>query len=500
MTTRHPHPDADENERVRPRHVLLGVTGSIAAFKACQLASDLTKRGHEVRVMMTAAATRFVGPITFDSLTHTPTRTAMFPETEYVSTTDASGNTRLGISHIADAKWADIVVIAPATANVIAKFASGIADDYLTSTVLAATCPKLVCPAMNVHMYENLATQRNIGECRELGFRFVEPATGLLACEDVGKGRLADLPDIEQAIDAVLAEDPAGDNTEHAGEASPETGNTESPTVESAAIESTGATAPLAGLNVLITAGPTQEPLDPIRYLTNHSTGKMGYALAEAARDMGATVTLVSGPVALDAPAGVRIDRVTTAQEMFEAVSSHFPEADLTVMAAAVGDFRPVNAASEKIKKHGRTTLELELTANPDILAWAGSRKRTDGSQVICGFAMETQHLIENAAKKLLEKHCDMLVANNLREPGAGFATDTNVVTILTPTDEQTADIEQLSRMPKRRLAGEILNRLNSLRAQVPQTVRTVGLNQRSEPTVATTTNAENHNAHNVCP
>lgn len=449
------------------KHVLLGVTGSIAAFKACQLASNLTKAGYEVRVAMTAAATQFVGPLTFDSLTHTPTRTTMFPESEYAQHADASGNTRLGISHIEDAKWADIVVVAPATANVIAKFATGIADDYLTSTVLAATCPKLVCPAMNVHMYENPVTQRNIGECRELGFRFVEPVTGLLACQDVGKGKMASPEDIQQAISAILE-----DHTDHADASNAANALKQATTpvasddLQSAnPLDHSNNGRDLHGLKVLVTAGPTQEPLDPVRYLTNHSTGKMGYAIAQAARDRGAEVTLVSGPVALAALPDVRTIRVQTAQEMFEAMQAEFASADLTIMAAAVGDFRPVQASGEKIKKHGRTTITLELTSNPDILAWAGSHKRTDGSQAICGFAMETQHLIENAAKKLLDKQCDMLVANNLREPGAGFATDTNVVTILTPTAEQTADIEQLERMPKQELAGVILQRLNDIRS-----------------------------------
>ena len=409
--------------RMSAKHVLLGVTGSIAAFKACQLASNLTKAGYEVRVAMTAAATQFVGPLTFDSLTHTPTRTTMFPESEYAQHADASGNTRLGISHIEDAKWADIVVVAPATANVIAKFATGIADDYLTSTVLAATCPKLVCPAMNVH--------------------------------------------IQQAISAILE-----DHTDHADASNAANALKQATTpvasddLQSAnPLDHSNNGRDLHGLKVLVTAGPTQEPLDPVRYLTNHSTGKMGYAIAQAARDRGAEVTLVSGPVALAALPDVRTIRVQTAQEMFEAMQAEFASADLTIMAAAVGDFRPVQASGEKIKKHGRTTITLELTSNPDILAWAGSHKRTDGSQAICGFAMETQHLIENAAKKLLDKQCDMLVANNLREPGAGFATDTNVVTILTPTAEQTADIEQLERMPKQELAGVILQRLNDIRS-----------------------------------
>ncbi|MBW3088482.1 bifunctional phosphopantothenoylcysteine decarboxylase/phosphopantothenate--cysteine ligase CoaBC [Bifidobacterium sp. 82T24] len=445
---------ANHSSGTRPRHILLGVTGSIAAFKACQLASNLTKHGHEVRVMMTASATKFVGPVTFDSLTHTATRTAMFPAAEYATYTDEFGEARVGVSHIEDAKWADVVVIAPATANVIAKFASGIADDYLTSTTLAATCPKLVCPAMNVHMYENPATQRNIAECRELGFRFVDPTSGLLACQDVGKGRLAEPEDIEKAIDALLAENDAA---------------TDATTPAPAATGDGHADQPLKGLNVLVTAGPTQEPLDPVRYLTNHSTGKMGYALAAAARDMGAHVTLVSGPVSLEAPEGVDVVDVTTARDMFAAVSERFDATDVTVMAAAVGDFRAETASPQKIKKHGRTTLTLELVSNPDILAWAGEHKRDDGSQVLCGFAMETEHLVENAAKKLAEKHCDMLVANNLRDPGAGFATDTNVVTILTPPDDvehdhSIADIERIGQMPKTDLARLILGRLAALR------------------------------------
>lgn len=455
------HSQRRHHKTQRPLHILLGVTGSIAAFKACQLASSLTKHGCEVRVMMTAAAQKFIGPASFDALTHTTTRTDMFPASEYAVSTDEYGDARVGVSHIEDAKWADMVVIAPATANVIAKFAYGLADDYLTSTVLAATCPKLVCPAMNVHMYENPATQRNIRICRELGFRFVDPTSGMLACQDVGKGRMAEPADIETVIGDILAE--AERATTPSGNATPAATSTATPDT----------TPFLKGLNVLVTAGPTQEPLDPVRYLTNHSTGKMGYALAEAARDLGATVTLVSGPVSLPEPEGVNIVHVTTARDMFAAVSDNFKHADITVMAAAVGDFRAETASPQKIKKHGRTTLTLELVANPDILAWAGEHKRTDGSQTLCGFAMETEHLVENAARKLAEKHCDMLVANNLRDPGAGFATDTNVVTILTPAadaddpaDEShnIADIERIAQMPKTELAKLILARLNGLR------------------------------------
>ena len=416
-------------------HILLGITGSIAAFKACHLASDWSKQGHEVRVVMTAAAQEFVTPLTFSSLTHTPTRTSMF--TAGLGSSDvADVPTRpLQIGHIADAKWADILVIAPASADIIAKIACGIADDQLTSTVLAyAEGPKILCPAMNVHMYANAVTQRNIATCKELGWTVVEPESGMLACGDAGKGRMEEPAGIEEAVDGLLLANRPDEDL------------------------------PLKGLNVLVTAGPTQEPLDPVRFLTNHSTGKMGYALAETARDLGAHVTLVSGPVALEKPYGVDTVAVTTAQDMFDAVRSRFDNADITVMAAAVGDFRPVEQARDKIKKNGRSSIELELTSNPDILAWAGEHRRPD--QTLCGFAMETRDLEANAAKKLNGKHCDMLVANNLRTPGAGFATDTNVVTVLTPGE--TADrpsIERWSKMGKDALAKRILVKLAAMRA-----------------------------------
>ena len=416
-------------------HILLGVTGSIAAFKACHLASDWSKQGHEVRVVMTAAAQEFVTPLTFSSLTHTPTRTSMF--TAGLGSSDvADVPTRpLQIGHIADAKWADILVIAPASADIIAKIACGIADDQLTSTMLAYDeGPKILCPAMNVHMYANAVTQRNIATCKELGWTVVEPESGMLACGDAGKGRMEEPAGIEEAVDGLLLANRPDEDL------------------------------PFKGLNVLVTAGPTQEPLDPVRFLTNHSTGKMGYALAETARDLGAHVTLVSGPVALEKPYGVDTVAVTTAQDMFDAVRSRFDNADITVMAAAVGDFRPVEQARDKIKKNGRSSIELELTSNPDILAWAGEHKRPD--QTLCGFAMETRDLEANAAKKLNGKHCDMLVANNLRTPGAGFATDTNVVTVLTPGE--TADrpnIERWSKMGKDALAKRILVKLATMRA-----------------------------------
>lgn len=433
-------------------HIMLGVTGSIAVFKACQLVSDWGKRGYETRVAMTAAAQRFVTPLSFASLAHTPVRTAMFPDS--ADSQDAVDAQRLGISHIDDAKWAGVLVIAPATADIIAKIAHGIADDYLTSMVLAYQGPKILCPAMNTRMYDNPVTQRNLAECREFGWTVIEPATGRLACQDTGKGKLADLGDIEEAVDAAIGKPDAADVSRD---------------------PDASATCRLAGLHVLVTAGPTQEPLDPVRYLTNHSTGKMGYALAQAAQAMGAEVTLVSGPVSLDEPKGVHTIRVETAQEMFDAVRDHFAQADITIMAAAVGDFRPEHPSGQKIKKTGGAMPPITLVQNPDILAWAGEHKRPDGSQVVCGFAMETQDLLANAQSKLERKHCDMLVANDLNEPGAGFAHDTNRVVILTPNTGGNAaagakashiNAEPQPLMDKRDLAAVIVGRLARMRQE----------------------------------
>ena len=449
-------------------HILLGVTGSIAAFKACHLASDWTKAGHKVRVIETVAAEQFVTPLTFASLTHTQTRTAMFPNvTAAAIQGDVTSNPTVpaSINHIADAAWADALVIAPASA--------GLADDTLTSTILAYPgSVKVLCPAMNVHMFENPATQRNLRMCKELGWTIVEPGSGNLACGDTGKGRMEEPAVIEQAVDELL-----GETTQVPGQNSPasnanntsnaNTADNTGDTVDNA--NSTGNhSRPLHGLHVLVTAGPTQEPLDPVRFLTNHSTGKMGYGFAHEAAALGATVTLISGPVSLPEPAEPSITtiHVTTARQMFEAVQQAYETADIIVMTAAVGDFRVSEVAGEKIKKAGRSSIQIELVANPDILAWVGTHKRTDGSQVLCGFAMETQNLIENAAKKLADKHCDMLVANNLRTPGAGFATDTNVVTVLTPGE--TADrpsIERWSKMGKDALAKRILVKLATMRA-----------------------------------
>ena len=452
-------------------HILLGVTGSIAAFKACHLASDWTKTGNEVRVIETAAAEQFVTPLTFTSLTHAQTRTAMFPNITASSIQGdviSNPSSPASINHIADAAWADALVIAPASADIIARIAAGLADDTLTSTILAFHgAVKVLCPAMNVHMFENPATQRNLRICKELGWSVVEPESGNLACGDTGKGRMEEPAEIERIVAGLLEQ--ASRRTD---------GSTPAP-----ASRTNHEAKPLDGLHVLITAGPTQEPLDPVRFLTNHSTGKMGYGFAHEATALGATVTLISVPVSLPEPSEPTIEtiHVTTARQMFEAVQQAYEAADIIVMTAAVGDFRVSEVAGEKIKKAGRSSIQIELVSNPDILAWVGAHKRADGSQVLCGFAMETQNLIENAAKKLASKHCDMLVANNLRDAGAGFGTDTNVVTVLTPgapddsseqaggqttgqEAEQPPHVEHWHKMDKTELAHQLLLRLAAIR------------------------------------
>ena len=458
-------------------HILLGVTGSIAAFKACHLASDWTKAGHEVRVIETAAAERFVTPLTFTSLTHTQTRTVMFPNvTAAAIQGDVISNPAdpASINHIADAAWADALVVAPASADVIARIAAGLADDTLTSTILAYSGGiKVLCPAMNVHMFENPATRRNLRICKELGWMVVEPGSGNLACGDTGRGRMEEPAVIEQAVASLLDKaTQMPDQGSLAGSACNDADDTNGTNI---ATSTGGDSRPLQGLHVLVTAGPTQEPLDPVRFLTNHSTGKMGYGFAHEAAALGAAVTLISGPVSLPEPGEPAIEtvHVTTARQMFEAVQQAYEQADIIVMTAAVGDFRVSDVSGEKIKKAGRSSIRIELVSNPDILAWVGAHKRTDGSQVLCGFAMETQNLIENAAKKLAAKHCDMLVANNLRDAGAGFGTDTNVMTVLTPAGGEAADgqasqqphIEKMRKMGKTDLAHQLLLRLAALRA-----------------------------------
>ena len=393
----------------RDKTIVLGVTGSIAAYKAAQLCSDLHKTGAQVHVIMTGSATKLVAPQTFETLSG-----------NRVSVETFDRNFEWNVMHVSLAKKADVFVVAPATANFIAKMAQGLADDMLSSTILAAGCPKLVCPAMNTGMYENPATQENLRILRGRGISIVEPASGLLACGDEGRGRLADLPVIEEAISYAL-----------------QTGK------------------PLCGKRVLVSAGATREALDPVRFITNHSTGKMGYAIALAARAMGARVTLVSANVALRDPYDVEVVPVVSAQEMYDAVMERLPEADIVVKTAAVADYRPAETAGEKIKKSDGA-LTLSLTRTRDIL-YEVCQKKAPG-QLVCGFSMESENLLENSRQKLRRKGCDLRVANSLRTPGAGFGVDTNVAWLLTEGGEQ-----ELPLMSKRELAAVIMGKLAAM-------------------------------------
>lgn len=364
------------------KHILIGVTGGIAAYKACDLVSQLKKQDMKVRVMMTSHAAEFVSPLTFTTLSSHPCEVDLFDP----SNPDP-------IAHISLAKWADLVLLIPCTANVLAKVVHGISDDLVTTTFLACTCPKWIAPAMNVHMYENPVTQNNLKLARELGYQIIEPVVGHLACDDTGKGKLADIYTVRDMI------------------------------VHSFQQEKT-----LSNKKVLITAGPTQEAIDPVRFISNHSSGKQGYAIAKAAKELGADVTLVSGPVSLPSVDGVHTIPVTTALDMFEVMKEESQKADYIVMAAAVADYRPAKVASDKIKKTKEET-QIDMVPNPDILAWIGQHKREN--QIICGFAMETKDLDKNAQEKCIRKNCDLLIANNLKVEGAGFQTDTNVVTLV---------------------------------------------------------------------
>lgn len=391
--------------------IVLGVSGGIAAYKAAQLASDLGKTGADVHVIMTRNATEFVSPMTFETLVNNRVAVDTFDRGfEY------------NVEHVALAKKADVFLIAPATANVIAKMAAGIADDMLTTTVLAARCPKIVAPAMNTGMYDNPVTQRNLQTLRAFGVAVVEPESGYLACGDTGRGRLAEEGALLETVrDALTPKD-------------------------------------LAGLSVLVTAGPTREAIDPVRYITNHSTGKMGYEVAAAAKRRGASVTLVSGPTSLKPPYGVTFVPVHTAQEMFDEVTSRASAQQMVVKCAAVADYRPATTAGDKIKKQDGE-MQIALTRTRDILGWLGGH-RVPG-QVLCGFSMETRDMVENSAAKLEKKRVDMIVANNLKEAGAGFGTETNIVTILTK-----AGAEPLPIMGKDQVADEVLTRLLALRTE----------------------------------
>lgn len=391
-------------ENLQGKCVLLGITGGIAAYKMANVASGLRKAGATVHVIMTENATKFITPLTFETLTNNRCVVDTFAR-----------DFQYDVKHISLAKAADLILIAPATANVIAKLANGLADDMLTTTVLAARCKKLVAPAMNTAMLENPITQDNLAKLKKYGFGIIEPAVGMLACKDVGSGKL---PEPETLLDCIAME--------------------------------LAREKDMAGLHVTVTAGPTQEALDPVRYLTNHSTGRMGYAIAREAMLRGADVTLISGPTALKPVPGVKTVDVVSARDMFEAVQAALPETDILVKAAAVADYRPANVAVDKIKKRdGDMAIPLERT--DDILGWVAEHRHP--GLFVCGFSMETRDMIENSRKKLARKHLDMIAANNLKVAGAGFGVDTNVVTIL------TADgIQELPLMGKDQVAAKLLD------------------------------------------
>ncbi|MBE6923690.1 MAG: bifunctional phosphopantothenoylcysteine decarboxylase/phosphopantothenate--cysteine ligase CoaBC [Ruminococcaceae bacterium] len=389
--------------------ILLGVSGGIAAYKAASLASLLVKQGATVEVVMTENATKFITPLTFEQLTG---RRVM------VDTFDR--NYTHQVEHISLAERTDLIIIAPATANVCAKLAHGLADDMLTTTVLACKCPKLIAPSMNTNMYENPVTQDNLQILRRYGWEIIEPASGRLACGAVGKGKL---PEPEQILEHILYQIACDKD--------------------------------FAGKKVLVTAGPTQEALDPVRYLTNHSTGKMGYAIAKAAMLRGAQVTLISGPTDIQPPPFVRVINVVSARDMFDTVARCAPEADFIFKAAAVADYTPTAYQDNKMKKSDGA-LSIPLSRTQDILKYLGTTRKK--GQIICGFSMETENMVENSREKLLKKNIDMICANNLKQPGAGFGVDTNVITIITPTDTQ-----QLPLQSKDAVASAILDKAISL-------------------------------------
>ncbi len=379
---------------LKEKHIVLGVTGSIAAYKIASLASMLVKKQADVTVIMTKNATNFINPITFESLTGNRCLVDTFDR-----------NFEFQVEHVSLAKQTDVFLVAPASANVIAKAAHGIADDMLTTTLLACRCPKIFAPAMNTRMYENPIVQDNISTLKDYGMEVVTPASGYLACGDTGEGKM---PEPEVLYEAVLRALTPKD---------------------------------LSGRKVLVTAGPTQEKLDPVRYISNHSTGKMGYAVAAAAVRRGADVTLVSGKVELTPPMGVQVVPVVSAADMAQAVKAAASEQDIIIKAAAVADYRPRVTADEKLKKKDEE-LSVELERTEDILAWLGAHRRA--GQILCGFSMETEHLLENSRVKLEKKKIDMIVANNLKQEGAGFGTDTNVVTLI--TKEKTEEFPMLSK------------------------------------------------------
>lgn len=387
------------------KNVVLGITGGIAAYRAAQIAREMTKRGAHVYCILTRNATNFITQQTMETLTGNPAVVDMFARPD-----------KWEVEHIALAKRADVFLVAPASANFIGKVASGVADDMLTTTVMATRAPLLIAPAMNSNMYENPVTQRNMQTLKTLlRAQFIEPKVGLLACNDVGKGHIADDETILEAVERALT---PGD---------------------------------LTGKKVLVTAGPTREALDPVRFLTNRSSGRMGYALAEAAARRGAEVTLVSGPVALECPTGVRREFVESTQDLYCAMERLCREQDVIIQAAAPADYRPAHIAGQKIKKADGEAIELKLVENPDVAAMVGSKKRP--GQVLVAFAAETQNLSENAAKKLDKKNVDFIVGNDVTRPGAGFDVDTNIITIF-----DRSGATELPMMKKTEVADKILD------------------------------------------
>ena len=397
---------------LKGKTVLLGVTGSIAAYKIAYLASALKKLHAQVHVLMTQNATNFINPITFETLTGNKCLVDTFDR-----------NFQFSVEHVSIAKQADVVMIAPASANVIGKLAHGIADDMLTTTIMACKCKKIVSPAMNTNMYENPIVQDNLAILQHYGYEVIEPASGYLACGDTGAGKM---PEPEMLLDYILREIAKEKD--------------------------------LLGRKVLVTAGPTQEAIDPVRYITNHSSGKMGYALAKAAMLRGADVTLVSGPCAIEPPPFVKLVPVVTAKEMFDAVTSVSFEQDIIIKAAAVADYRPANVYEDKVKKH-EEQMSIKLEKTDDILGYLGEHRLP--GQFLCGFSMETQNMLGNSRAQLGKKHLDMVAANNLKVAGAGFQGDTNVLTLITQDEDVSLQL-----MSKEDAANVILDKILSIQKE----------------------------------
>ena len=397
---------------LKGKTVLLGVTGSIAAYKIAYLASALKKQQADVHVLMTENATRFINPITFETLTGNRCLVDTFDR-----------NFQFNVEHVSIAKKADLVMIAPATANVIGKLAHGIADDMLTTTVMACKCKKIISPAMNTNMFENPVVQDNLQILSDYGYEVIAPASGYLACGDVGAGKMPEPEVLFSYIERDLA-----------------------------------CEKDMKGMKILVTAGPTQEAIDPVRYITNHSSGKMGYAIAKMAMLRGAEVTLVSGQTAIDPPAFIKKVSIVSAKDMYDAVTSVSSEQDVIIKAAAVADYRPATVSDQKMKK-GEGDMFISLERTDDILKYLGDHKKE--GQFLCGFSMETQNMIENSRAKLVKKNLDMIAANNVKEAGAGFQGDTNVLTLITKDEEVSLPL-----MSKEDAAGKILDKILSLKGR----------------------------------